>query len=110
MLNSGVCEQSKYDPKVGSFNFAVPNEKLLKKSKTGLTKCIPCGIIPEALPLLDKEKEFVLSLDGKQVAPGLLNESDGDVNLWGYEGPPSMCNMVCFRPSAIKKSECNSLI
>ena len=90
MVNSGDCERSKYDPKIGSFNFAVPNERLLKKSRTGLPKVINCGLIRESIPLLDMEKEFVLSLDGKQVAPGLLNESDGDVNLWGYEGPPSL--------------------
>ena len=32
----------------------------------------------------------MLSLDGKQTSPGLLNECEGDVNLWGYEGPPSL--------------------
>ena len=55
-----------------------------------MPKIIPCGIIEECVKLLDKEKEFVLSLDGKQLIPGLLNESEGDVNLWGYEGPPSL--------------------
>ena len=44
MIDSGHCERSKYDPKIGSFNFTVPNERLLK-------------IV---------------------------------VNLWGYEGPPSL--------------------
>ena len=47
--------------------------------------------------LLDKEKEFVLSLDGKQLIPGLLNEDEGDVNLWGYEGPPTLKeNLNCL--------------
>ena len=55
-----------------------------------MLKIIPCGIIEESVKLLDKEKEFVLSIDGKQLIPGLLNESEGDVNLWGYEGPPSL--------------------
>ena len=39
---------------------------------------------------MDKTKEFVLSMDGKQLIPGLINESEGDVNLWGYEGPPTL--------------------
>ena len=40
--------------------------------------------------IIDPKKEYVLSLDGKQTSPGLLNESEGDVNLWGYEGPPTL--------------------
>ena len=60
------------------------------KSKCGLPKRIPCGIIDELVSLLDKEKEYVLSLDGKQLIPGLLNETEGDVNLWGYEGPSTL--------------------
>ena len=65
-------------------------KKTLLKSKTGLPKVIPCGIIEESVKLLDKDKEFVQSLDGKQLILGLLNESEGDVNLRGYEGPPSL--------------------
>ena len=89
-VNSRESAKSKYELAKGNFNFAVPDEKTLLKSKTGLPKVIPCGIIEESVKLLDKEKEFVLSLDGKQLIPGLLNESKGDGNLWGYEGPPSL--------------------
>ena len=89
-VNSAECECSKYNPQKGSFNFAVPDEKLLRKSKTGLPKCVKCGIIAESISLVDKEKEYVLALDGKQTSPGLLNETEGDVNLWGYEGPPTL--------------------
>ena len=89
-VNSGESSKSKYDPRTGHFNFAVPDEKTLRKSKTGLPQLIKCGIIGECTNLVDKNKEFVLSLDGKQVIPGLLNDSEGDVNLWGYEGPPTM--------------------
>ena len=52
MVNSGDCERSKYDPKIGSFNFAVPNERLLKKSRTGLPKVINCGLIRESIPFI----------------------------------------------------------
>ena len=42
------------------------------------------------MKLLDKDKEFVLSLDGKQLIPGLINDTEGDINLCGYEGPPTL--------------------
>ena len=35
-------------------------------------------------------KEYVLALNGKQTSTGLLNDTEGDVNLWGYEGPPTL--------------------
>ena len=89
-VNSGESAKSKYVPNKEHFNFAVPDEKTFLKSKMGLPKVIPCGIIEESVQLLDKEKEFVLSLDGKQLIPGLLNENEGDVNLCGYEGPPTL--------------------
>ena len=89
-VNSGECEHSKYNPHEGSFNFAIPDEKLLRKSKTGLPKCVKCGIIEESMCIVDKGKEYVLVLDGKQISPRLLNDTEGDVNLWGYEGPPTL--------------------
>ena len=58
-VNSGECECSKYNPQKGHFNFAVPDEKLLRKSKTGLPKCVKCGIIEQSISLVDKEKEYV---------------------------------------------------
>ena len=88
--NLGESAKSKYEPRKGHFNFAVPDEKTLGKSRTGLPKVIECGIIQESVKLLDKEKEFVLSFDGKQFIPGLINETEGDVNLWGLEGPPTL--------------------
>ena len=96
-VNSRELAKSKYEPQKGHFNFAVPDEKTLLKSKCGLPKRIPCGIIDESVSLLDKEKEYILSLDGKQLIPGLLNETEGDVNLWGYEGPPTLKeNLECL--------------
>ena len=89
-VNSGECQCSKYNPQKGNFNFAVPDEQLLRKSRTGLTKGVKCGIIGQSISLVDKEKEYVLALDGKQTSPGLLNDTEGDVNLWGYEGPPTL--------------------
>ena len=89
-VNLGQAAKLKYSPNTGNFNFAVPDEKTLRKSKTGLPTFIHCGIIDQSLELLDKDKEFVLSMDGKQLIPVLVNESERDVNLWGYEGPPTL--------------------
>ena len=89
-VNLGQSTKSKYKPSKSYFNFTVLDEKTLRKSKTGLPKVIKCGIIDEALNLVDKKKQFVLSMDGKQLISGLINESEGDVNIWGYEGPPTL--------------------
>ena len=90
MVNSGDCEKSKYPPLKGNYNFAVPDERTLRKSKTQIPKDVPCGIIEESLQNLDNDREFILSLDGKQVRQGLKENGVGDVNLWGFEGPPSL--------------------
>ena len=56
LVNTGDCKKSKYDPSKGNFNFAVPDEKILRKSRTGLPKEIPCGIIEDSIKLLDRDK------------------------------------------------------
>ena len=87
---SQECDKNRYVPTSGSFNFAVPDDKVLHKSKTNIPRTIEPGIINESLILIDKSKEFVLSLDGKQTGKGLNNQGQGDVDLWGFEGPPSL--------------------
>ena len=62
----------------------------MKKSHTGLPKILKCGIIEESCYLIEINKEYVLALDGKQTSSGLIDEMEGDVNLWGYEGPPTV--------------------
>ena len=90
MVNTGECKKSKYPPSKGNYNFAVPDERILRKSKTEIPKDVECGIISESFTTLEKDKEFILSLDGKQVGQGLKEDGVGDVNLWGFEGPPSL--------------------
>ena len=90
LVNSGECDKSKYPPAKGSYNFAVPDEHTLRKSKTRIPKDVPCGIIEESFQNLENDKEYILSLDGKQVGQGLKEYGEGDVNLWGFEGPPSL--------------------
>ena len=90
LVNSGDCEKSKYPPSKGNYNFVVPDERTLRKSKTEIPKDVPCGIIEESFQNMDNNKEFILFLDGKQVGQGLKENGVGDVNLWGFEGPPSL--------------------
>ena len=47
------------------------------------------GILDGAFDLVDEMKQFVLEYNGKCIAMGLSDNEIGDVNLWGYEGPPS---------------------
>ena len=34
--------------------------------------------------------QYVLSYDGKHVSQGFKGTNFGDVDLWGFEGPPSL--------------------
>jgi hypothetical protein len=42
------------------------------------------GIITSTLKLKSKENSYILSADGKKLAPG-LNENSGDQDLFGHE-------------------------
>ena len=48
------------------------------------------GIINATFDMLNKEKQHVISVDGKGVTQGLSSNKLGDINLWGLEGPPSL--------------------
>ena len=103
-MNSGQCKKSKYPPRKGNYNFAVPDERILQKLKTQIPKDVPCGLITKSFEMLDGSKEFILSLDGKQVGSGLKEHGVGDVNLWGFEGPPSLKDSLryfTFEPNNI---------
>ena len=63
-------------PRLETSTFAVPDEKTLRKSRTEISNFVKCGIIDDAVKLVDKKKEFVLSMDGKQLIPGLINYSE----------------------------------
>lgn len=89
-INSKLSAKNRYNPQSGDFNFAVPDERTLWKSKTFIPNIVPCGFIEESLPLFNKDKEYVLSLDGKQLGQGLGKYGEGDINLWSFEGPPTL--------------------
>ena len=42
---------------------------------------IMCGIIEESFKLLDRNKQSVISIDGKKIATGLVKDDIGDMNL-----------------------------
>ena len=91
----GQCIQhrvthGKYPPKLGHINFAIPSLQVLSKSCVNLPKKIHPGIILSTFDLLNKEKQHVISVDGKTISQGLAGKQLGDINLWGYEGPPSL--------------------
>ena len=45
------------------------------------------GILEGAIKMLDKSKQYVLSIDGKKIAPGLSKPLFGDINLWAHKKP-----------------------
>ena len=93
-LQSGG-QRGTYDPDKSNHNFAVPDEKSLRKSTDDLPNVILCGIIEESFKLLDKNKQYVISIDGKKIATGLLKDDIGDINLWGFEEPSIESHKAC---------------
>ena len=45
------------------------------------------GSYEGTIKMLDKSKQYVLSIDGKKIAPGLGKPLFGDINLMGHEKP-----------------------
>ena len=68
---------------------------MLKKLDIGFPSEIPIGFVQQSLILAQKKAEeeggqFVLSFDGKLIAPGCKGDSCGDSYMWGVEGPPNL--------------------
>ena len=89
-VTRNVCEKGKYNPKTASINFAVPHWQTLANNELEIPKYLHPGIIDKSFELLDNKKEYVLEFDAKSVARGLKPDQVGDINLWGYEGPPNL--------------------
>ena len=76
-----------YDPQETNINFAVPNTQTIINYTSmdyDFPKKIPPGIITSTLELKSKENSYILSVDGKKLAPG-LNGNSGDQYLFGHE-------------------------
>ena len=92
--------QVKRQPKVntisqfGEFNFPVPSVPTLKKLHIGYPSEIPISFVKQSLDIVEKKAlqgcEFILSFDGKLIAPGCKGDCKGDCDLWGTEGPPNL--------------------
>ena len=93
-VKSGQSTKSKYNPIEGNFNFAVPDERTLIRSQSGIPQFVPSGIIYESFNILDTDKEYFICMDGKQIGRGLKDMMQGDVDLWGFEGPPSLKDTI----------------
>ena len=66
---------------------------MLKKLNIGFPSEIPVGFVEQSLALAEEQgrcgSQFILSFDGKLVAPGCKGERTGDSDMWGVEGPPT---------------------
>ena len=93
-MTSKRTDEGKYDPQLGEFNFPIPSTPMLKKLNIGFPSEIPVDIVQESLDIAHKKAttgvEFILSFDGKLIAPGCKGDSKGDCNMWGIEGPPNL--------------------
>lgn len=69
-------------------NCAVPSRRHLRKKCTLASRVEP-GLIEDSFKILDTDKKYFLAVDGKKVNRGLSGQSEGDIDLWGFEGPPT---------------------
>ena len=91
-LLSGENEKGKYDPNTSKCNFVVPSVNVVQKFDTGYPKKFDPGFINKTIDQAKAhpDRQFVISFDGKRLAQGCRGERDGQVDLWGREGPPSL--------------------
>lgn len=82
--------RGKYSPAKSSINFAVPDERHLRHWNKKFGKIIKPGIIQETVDMVQNKGGLILMTDIKRLSPGLRGYSDGDVNLWGHEPPPTL--------------------
>ena len=97
-VTSSKAKKGKYKPAEGEFNFPISSIPTLKKLDIGFPTEIPVGFIEQSLKIAEKKAEdgcqFILSFDGKLIAPGCKGENCSDSNMWGVEGPPNLKTAV----------------
>ena len=89
-VKTGECQPGYFDPEKSSFNFAGPSIKTILQHHKEINKVMYAGIIDGCFDLVNTMKQYVLEYDAKRIASGLADNDIRDVNLWGYEGPPSL--------------------
>ena len=101
---TGTTGKSKNNQGASKINFPVLSTSVLKRMKTGYPKKVNPGLVEAILDIFEDKacqgKQFVLSFNGMKVSRGCKGSRDGDMDLWGLEGPPTV-------NKAIKKLEQN---
>ena len=84
-VTSNRTLKNKYDPTEGEFNFPIPSIPTLKKLDIGFPSEIPVGFVEQSLQLAEMKSksgaQFILSFDGKLVAPGCKGDQKGDTDM-----------------------------
>ena len=97
-VTGNKTQKGKFPPSSGEYNFPIPSVPTLKKLNIGFPSEIPVGFVEQSLQLAEERAktgcEYVLSFDGKLIAPGCKGKSNGDSNMWGFEGPPNLSQSV----------------
>ena len=97
-VTGNKTQKGKFPPSSGEYNFPIPSIPTLKKLNIGFPSEIPVGFVEQSLQLAEERAktgcEYVLSFDGKLIAPGCKGESNGDSNMWGFEGPLNLSQSV----------------
>ena len=104
---SSLEQPGMHIPQSSNINFAVPNKASIRDFKSGidLPVEIPPGIIETAMSLREGEQtSFILSVDGKKVAPGLTDEW-GDIDLFGHEKGPSLKELITRKEAELRYIE-----
>ena len=98
-VNSGLSDKGKYKPilevKFRSSRWTPASEEYYWCSKQS-----EMWYYESCFTLFSTDKQYVLSLDGKQSSQGLRDGSEGHVDLWGFEGPPLW--MIQFKDCMMK--------
>ena len=87
---SKMSKRGQMNPKDSEINFAVPNEWYLHDTDRNMGKIIPPGIITKSCEILQNKQNIMILGDIKRISRGLGWNRYGDVNLWGFEDPPSL--------------------
>ena len=106
---SEKIKKGKYNPVTGEFNFPIPSIPTLKKLDIGFPSEIGVGFVEQSLILAEEKAkqggQFILSFDGKLIAPRCKGNSCGDSNMWGIEGPPNLSTAVKILKNSLKAAK-----
>ena len=87
----------------------MPSVPTLKKLHIGYPSEIPVGFVKQSLDIAEKKAlqgcEFILSFDGKLIAPGCKGDCKGDCDLWGTEGLPNLLQLLRVLKKTVKCAE-----